>query len=624
MKQIQAEINRLVNILVKEQNHDGSWSCPFETGIATDCYMIILLRTLEINDEDLIYALVRRILMKQEKNGAWKLFHDEEKGNLSATVEAYYAVLYSGYRTKHDQSMFLAKQFILKNGGLKEINMFTKVMLALTGRYKWPSHFPMPVELILLPTSFPVNFFDFSVYARSNLTPIFIAADYRFSIKTERSPDISDLFLNRNDHGWERELRGLQSLQSLIRQGIDKLAGYSHELHEIALEHAEKYMLQRIEPDGTFYSYFSSTFLMVFALMARGYPKQHPVIRKAVQGLTSYQTTIDNQMHIQYTTANVWNTALISYGLQEAGVPTSSETIQKAHQYLLSRQHFLYGDWAVHNQNVIPGGWGFSDINTINPDIDDTTASLRSLRTLIVNEPTYSQAWDRAVQWVVSMQNNDGGWAAFEKNVNKSFLSWLPVEGGGKMLLDPSTADLTGRTLEFLGNVTHVDRHHPFVNKGIQWLLRNQRKDGSWYGRWGICYIYGTWAALTGLLAVNVRKKHPSVQKAVQWLYSIQNKNGGWGESCNSDIMKKYVPLYESTRTHTAWALDALVSAENEETPELKRGLKFLLETSGENDWTTTYPKGQGLPGGFYIHYHSYEYLFPLLALSHYKKTFHY
>lgn len=623
MKQkVEAEINRLVNILIEEQNTDGSWSYPFETGISTDCYMIILLRTLEINDEDLIQSLVRRIVSKQGENGAWKLFYDEEGGNLTATVEAYYALLYSGHRTKNDPEMHIARQFILKNGGLNEINMFTKIMLALTGHYKWPQHFPIPVEIMLLPISFPVNFFDFSVYARANLTPILIAADYKFSMKTKRSPDISDLFLIRSDDDWEMELNDWRSFLSSIQQGIKSLIGYPRDLHQMALNRAEQYMLQRIESDGTYYSYFSSTFLMIFALMARGYSKQHPIITRAVQGLKSFKTKIDNQIHIQYTTSTVWNTALISYCLQEAGISPSSVTIQKANRYLLSRQHDGFGDWAIHNQTSLPGGWGFADINTLHPDVDDTTASLRSIRSHVLKNPVYRQAWDRAIQWVISMQNDDGGWAAFEKNIDKSFLAWLPVEGGGTLMLDPSTPDLTGRTLEFLGNFTHLNQYHPFVKRGVKWLLQNQQKDGSWYGRWGICYIYGTWAAVTGLVAVNIRKDHPSIQKAIQWLYKIQNQNGGWGESCKSDINKKYVTLNESTRTHTSWALDALITAENEKTPEINRGVTFLLETSEKIDWTTTYPKGQGLPGGFYIYYHSYEYLFPLLTLIHYKKKF--
>ena len=619
---VEAEINRLVDILKREQKLDGSWTNPFETGISTDCYMIILLRSLEINDEDFINSLVRRILSKQEENGAWKLYADEGEGNLTVTVEAYYALLYSGQRTKNDRDMRLARQFIIKNGGLKKVNMFTKIMLALTGQYQWPKHIPIPVEIMLLPPAFPVNIFDVSVYARAIFIPFLITADKKFSLKTRESPDLTNLYLHRGVDDWEKELSEFRSIFSTIHHGIKNLIGYPRHLHQMALNRAEQYMLQRIESDGTFYSYFSSTFLMVFALLARGYSKQHPIILKAIQGLKSFQTKIDNHLHVQYTTATVWNTALISYSLQEAGVSSSSKVIQNAQRYLLTRQHNLYSDWAVYNQTALPGGWGFANINTIHPDVDDTTAALRAIRSLVLKNPVYRQAWNAGIQWLTSMQNDDGGWAAFERNIDKPLLTWLPVEGGGSMLLDPSTADLTGRTLEFLGNFTHADYTHPLIKRGVNWLFQNQEKDGSWYGRWGICYIYGTWAAITGLIAVNINKDRTSIQKAIKWLYNIQNKDGGWGESCQSDINKKYVPLNESTRIHTAWALDALIAAENKVTPEIKRGITFLLETSKKSDWTMTYPKGQGLPGGFYIHYHSYEYLFPLLALSHFKGKF--
>ncbi|MFD1385173.1 squalene--hopene cyclase [Oceanobacillus oncorhynchi subsp. oncorhynchi] len=623
-EKVDVEINRLVDRLTKEQKHDGSWAYPFETGISTDCYMIILLRTLEMDDENLIDALVSRILRKQGKNGAWKIFHDEEEGNLTATVEACYALLYSGHRKKEDREIRLATRFIQRHGGLKEINMFAKVMLALTGQYKWPRYLPVPVKFILFPVSFPLNLFDLSLYARSNLVPILITADYKFSRKTKRSPDLSDLFLQRGDDGdWEAELNDWRSFQTPFQRGISSLIGNPEQLHELALQRAEEYMLNRRESDGTFYSYFSATFLMIFALMARGYSKKDPIIIKAVEGLKAFQTSIGKQTHMQYTTANVWNTALISHALQKAGVPSSATVIKKANQYLLGRQQMKYGDWSIHNQDVTPGGWGFSHINTFNPDLDDTTAALRSIRSFARNTPVYRQAWDRGIQWAVSMQNDDGGWPAFEKNVDNTLLSWLPIEGGGSMLLDPSTADLTGRTLEFFGNDTHTDTYQPFIKRGVKWLLQNQEKDGSWYGRWGICYIYGTWSAITGLAAVKTRSNHPQVQKAIQWLYAIQNQDGGWGESCKSDIEKKYVPLKESTRTHTAWALDALIAAEGKATPEIKRGIAYLLDASVKADWTTAYPKGQGLPGGFYIHYHSYEYLFPLLALANYREKFY-
>lgn len=623
MKQkVQMEIDRLVNILIKEQKPNGSWSYPFETGITTDCYMIILLRSLELNDEDFIQSLVERILSKQGANGAWKLFYDEDEGNLSLTVEAYFAILYSGYRTKNDREMYSARQFILKNGGLKHINMFTKTMLSLTGQYTWPKLFPIPIEIMLLPVSFPMNIYDFSIYTRINLIPIMITANYKYSVQTNRTPDLSDLFVQRINDDWDKEIDEWRSLFSTIQQEVKSLLGFPHELQQIAINRAEQYMLQRIEKDGTLYSYFSSTFYMIYALLARGYSKQHPIILKAISGLKGFQTKIDDHTHIQFTTATVWNTALISYSLQEAGVASSSEIIQKAQQYLLAKQQYLFSDWAIKNPTALPGGWGFSDINTLNPDIDDTSASLRAIRSLILKKSVHRQAWERGIQWIMSMQNDDGGWAAFEKNIDKPYLAWLPVEGGGAMILDPSTVDLTGRTLEFFGNDTRVSKDHPFIKRAIKWLLRNQEADGSWYGRWGICYIYGTWAAITGLVAVQTRSDHQAIQKAIRWLSSIQNPNGGWGESCKSDSHKKYVSLNESTRTHTAWALDALISAENKVTTEIERGITYLLDTSQKEDWTTTYPKGQGLANNLYMHYHSYEYLFPLLALSHFKNKF--
>ncbi|PWA11987.1 squalene--hopene cyclase [Pueribacillus theae] len=623
MKQmVDAEIKRLTKILVSAQEPYGSWSYPFDIGIETDCYMIILLRTLEINDEEFIQLLVRKIMSRQEQNGAWKLFYDEEEGNLALTVEAYYSLLYSGYLEKEDPRMQKAKQFILKNGGIEEVNMFTKVMLALTGQYKWPRFFPIPVEVILFPTWFPLHFFDLSMQARANLTPILILSDYKYSVRTYRSPDLSDLFLGNARHKEWGDWRELQPILSQIQQSMKFLIGYPRELHRLALQRAEQYMLARVESDGTFLSYYSSTFLMIFALMARGYAKEHPLIRKAVRGLKSFVTFYGGDIHAAYTTANVWNTTLAGYALQEAGMPYTSPTIQKSHEYLLSRQHMLYGDWAVSNPNAVPGGWGFSHINTMNPDVDDTTAALRSLRTFMIEKPKYRQSWDRAIRWIVSMQNNDGGWPAFERNVNKAILSWLPIEGNEGTMLDPSSADLTGRTLEFFGNFTHLNEYHHFIKRGVRWLLKDQRNDGSWYGRWGICFIYGTWSAVTGLTAVGVRKDHHQIRRAIKWLHHIQQQDGGWGESCLSDIRKEYVPLTESTRTHTAWALDALIAAEDQETDPIKRGVQYLIDTAGKNDWTQTYPKGQGLPGAFYIHYPSYEYIFPLLALSHYREKF--
>ncbi len=615
-------IKWIIDTLKKDQSPDGSWDYPFETGITTDAYMIILLRTLEINDEELISRLAKRILSKQEKNGAWKLFHDENEGNLTATVEAYYGLLYSGYSYKEDSRMKAAKKFILQNGGIEKINIYTKIMLAITGQYKWPAFFPVPVEFILLPLSFPLNFYQFSEYGRVNLAPILILSDQKFRLKTKRSPYLSDLFSNTradDDWGFNPEWR---TLSSSIKESIKSLLGIPAHLHSLAVDQAKNYILERVEPDGTFYNYFSATFLMIFALMSLGYSKNDPLIVKAIEGLKSMKTEINGLPHMQYTTADVWNTSLISMALQIAEVSPEDPVIKKANSYLLTRQQQKIGDWVIHNPDGLPGGWGFADQNTLHPDIDDTTASLRSISRAVPDNPQYQSAWNRGMNWLLSMQNDDGGWASFEKNVDSPWIDLIPIKKSEFIFADPSSADLTGRTLEFLGNYTNLPGNHQIVNKAEKWVVKNQEKDGSWYGRWGICYLYGTWSAVTGLTAVGHDSNHKSIRQAVDWIKSIQNSDGGWGESCKSDIEKRYIPLGKSTLTHTAWALDSLIAVEERPTKEIQRGIDYLIASIEKDDWTTYYPKGQLLAGAFYNHYHSYRYIFPLSALSHYKQKY--
>jgi sporulenol synthase len=634
------EIQRLIEELMWLQKEDGSWRFCFENGTLTDAYMIIILRTLQIDDETVIRQLHDRILAAQQADGSWRVFYDEEEGNLSATVEAYYALLYTGYSKKTDESMRKAMRFIMSKGGIQNItNILTQMFLAVTGQFPWPTSLMIPLEFLLLPTSFPINFFDFSAYVRVHLAPILLLVDRKFVITTDASPDLSDLTGNRSgnldffhsalllpiypsSYGQRQLSPDFQVLLEEIKTGIGKLIGVPQRLHEAATKWVEKYMLERIEPDGTLYSYASSTFLMIFALLALGYDKRHPVITRAVQGLTAMLCSSHGKVFLQNSPSAVWDTALLSHALQEAGTAAESMTIQNAASYLLSKQQRKFGDWSIHNRNPVPGGWGFSDSNTLNPDVDDTTAALRSIKRLSLNEPSYRDAWNRGLNWILSMQNNDGGWPAFEKDTDNELLTWLPIEGAKTSAIDPSAADLTGRTLEFLGNTAGLGLRHSFIRRGTDWLINHQEEDGSWYGRWGICYIYGTWAALTGMMSVGVEPDHRIVKKGVHWLLSIQNSDGGWGESCKSDQLTRYVPLGASTPSHTAWALDALIAVHSKPVPEVEIGIRRLITVLHEDDWTTTYPTGAGLAGTFYIHYHSYRYIWPLLALSHYKRKY--
>lgn len=624
LSEVDEEIRRMTTSLLQQQQQDGSWHFCFENGTVIDAYVIILFRILDVQNEALIRQLHDRILNEQQPSGCWRLYPDEEEGNLSASVEAYYALLYSGYSQSTDEPIQRAKRYIQSKGGIGKVtSILTKAILAATGQMKWPLSISMiPLEILMFPTYFPINYFEFSGYSRVHLTPMLIMADLRFSLTIPDAPDLSDLTDLRiaADESTSREY---QEMQDDIQTARSRLLGNPRHIHDTARTNAEQFMIERIESDGTLYSYASSTILMVFAFLALKYDKQHPLITKAVTGLTAMQCrSSEGKTTIQNSPSTVWDTALITYALQEASITDDHKAIQRAASYLLSRQQDKTADWSIHNPNTVPGGWGFSESNTLNPDVDDTTAALRAIRSLSTTLPTFQESWNRGLNWVLSMQNKDGGWPAFEKNTNKEVLTWLAIDGAKSAATDPSEADLTGRTLEYLGNFAGLDTRHEWINRGTKWLIRNQEKDGSWYGRWGVCYIYGTWAALTGLTAVGLPASHDTVQKGTQWLLSIQNSDGGWGESCHSDRLLRYVPLGESTPSQTAWALDALIAVQPKPTPEVNQGILRLIASIPENDWRTSYPTGAGLPGNFYSHYHSYTYIWPLLTLSHYRKKY--
>ncbi|MCR8842216.1 squalene--hopene cyclase [Paenibacillus sp. SC116] len=657
---IQTGINRLIQQLLMAQAPDGSWRFCFEIGTMTDSYMIIMLRVLQLPEEELVKQLSQRIVSRQHPEGYWSSYPNEMNGNVSATVEAYYALLYSGTMKKDDPILLKAKAYILRSGGMqKASSVMTKTMLAATGQRPWPRSYTVPIEFLLLPDWSPISFYDIVGYARVHIAPILIMSSLPEPQRPEGAPDLSDLLLPHRS--WEDEtgdtdqidafqlqytldsdpfscdFSNSQSIQYTKRDSADpyrslfqnvkkelfQLLPSPHSVKQEARNKAENFILDRIEPNGTLYSYASATFLMIFALLALGYDRNHPRISKAIQGLKSFICPSGTYVHIQNSPPTVWDTALISHALQQAGLPTQHAAIQRAGTYLLSRQQHVLGDWQLHNPNTPPGGWGFSDINTIIPDIDDTTAALRAINRLASNNSTYAAAYDKGLQWLLSMQNDDGGWSAFEKNTNKAILTWLPYDGADAALTDPSSADLTGRALEYLGNTAILKQEHAFIKRAVDWLMHHQEQDGSWYGKWGISYIYGTWAALTGLSAVGLDRSNPNLIKAARWLSRIQNRDGGWGESCESDQKKTYIPLHISTPSQTAWALDALIAVSSRPTEEMERGIQTLLHMlEHPNKQAATYPTGAGLPGNYYIHYHSYNYIWPLLTLGNYKRKF--
>ncbi|MCU6707462.1 squalene--hopene cyclase [Paenibacillus sp. J5C_2022] len=622
LQHTESEIERLTAELLQQQQPDGSWRFCFDNGTTIDAFFIILLRSLE-NDkyEPLLRRLHDRIVRRQRQDGGWSLYEDEEAGNLSSSVDAYYALLYSGYSSHDDGHMRLGRRFITAGGGLGGVtSVLSKTILAATGQRPWPKSINLiPPPLVLFPPSFPVSLYDFSSYARIHLVPMLVMAERKLALRTETTPDLSHL-LAHNAPAMNDADAQAHDIAANMQAGLSRLIGRPALIRETAIKRAEQFMLDRIEVDGTLYSYASCTILMIFALLALGYESDHPVIAKAVAGMAAMRCELHGDTStIQNSPSAIWDTALLSHALQEARLPPDHEAIVRSSGFLLRLQHRTRGDWSVRNPNAEPGGWGFSESNTIHPDVDDTTAALRAIHSSCDSSARNREAWNRGLAWVLSMQNKDGGWGAFEKNNDKQLLTLLPIDGAKAAAIDPSIPDLTGRTLEYLGRYAGLDIRHSFIRRGAEWLIRHQEKDGSWYGRWGICYIYGTWAALTGMRAAGVPAGHDSIARGTEWLLRIQNEDGGWGESCSSDARRRYVPLGGSTPSQTAWALEALMACREQPTQAIHRGVARLIALLREHDWKTIYPTGAGLPGHFYAHYESYAVIWPLLALCRYR-----
>ncbi|GKU84586.1 squalene--hopene cyclase [Niallia sp. NCCP-28] len=622
LKTIQKDISQRKEELIQLQHIDGSWRFLFQGSLMTDAFFIITCRALNITDyEETIVKLVNTLKKTQTNKGYWKAYKDETNGNLSSTVIAYTALLYSGYCKKEDKKMQQARSYIIAHGGLEKCHFMIRWMLSVNGMYPWSNMIYIPMTFLLLPTYQPINFFQFSSYARIHFIPMLIVSNKKYTITNDNTPNLKDLFPNNPNYSLPLlELEDNRSPLSFFWKEIKKAGALPVYMHNLGYIYAEKYILDRIEEDGTLYSYASATFFMIYGLLAQGYNKNSIMIKKAISGLFSLIKSNENNTHLENSTSTIWDTALICYSLQEAQLPSDSKTIKNAVTYLLDKQHTKKADWSIHNPHTLPGGWGFSAINTNNPDNDDTSAVLRALKPTAANNHSVYYAWKTGVNYLLSMQNRDGGWGAFEKNTNWELLQYVPIENAKDAAVDPSTADLTGRILEFLGNFADFNHSHSKVKRGINWLYSNQNKDGSWYGRWGVCYIYGTWAAITGLRAVGINQKDKSIKKAIQWLKTIQREDGGWGESCQSCEKLRYIPLSFSTDSQTAWAVDALIAAGEGKSDTVIKGINYLLKKNKEQK-SILYPTGIGLPTQFYIYYESYNKIFPLLALSHFYKN---
>lgn len=601
--------------LMRQQDADGAWRYAMEgSSVLPEAHFLIADSLFDLVPQSVTARVLGRILARQLPNGAWPLFPGHP-GHLSTTVEAYVALRLSGQSAK-SPPLRRARKYIAQNGGLRRLSTLTKVTLAVLGLIPWEQVPLLPVEVLLLPRKSPINLYSIVSFTRVHLVSILVLGETRYCV-----PGVAlDL---------AREVDGVSQTEpwnALARKAVTKLGGYvdrarralsPSSFRERALLAARAYLVSRQEPDGTWGNYILSTLWGVLAMQALGSPRDSAIVRRGLAGLCTLPWRRGRDFLVQPCNSTIWSTGILAYVLGETGVPADHPVLRRAARWLLDVQSFREGDWRTHCPHAPTGTWGFQEGNAWFPDVDDTLAAVRGIRCAqAYREGAAEGACVRGEAWAVAMQNSDGGWSSFDRNCRSWWLERLPFNDMVRAMTDPSTADMTGRVLEYLG-VQGWRAGRPEVDSAVAWLRKAQEKDGCWFGRWGIAYVYGTWAALMGLGAVGVEANDPMARRAVAWLESVQNEDGGWGESCMADVTSSYVALGTSTASQTAWGLGGLLSVARRPTRAIERGIDWLLRAQrSDGTWAESYTTGAGFAGKLYLDYRFYKDAWPLQTLG--------
>lgn len=631
-------IQRAQDKLLSYQCKDAYWWFTLEANESIGAEYIFLMRILGQVDLAVQSGLAQRILQEQRPDGTWGLYFDSQS-DLSTTIECYLALRLAGYATDHP-ALIRARSFILHRGGITSARVFTRIHLALFGIVPWTAVPSMPAELILLPHWAPISVYEFSSWARACIIPLLMISEKKHVTKLPDDLKLQELFVETEDQRrYHDDITrvGYVSWENFFQQ-IDRAVKLIHPLgpkpvRSYAMKRCEDWVRTHIERTEDIYPAMAYAAL---ALHAVGCEANDPILTKALQGLGRFQqknagpldasvehvaTANGSMLHQQCCISPIWDTPWSLTALLESGMDSADPALLKAGRWLIAKQITdVYGDWHFKNSGGEPGGWAFEFENDYFPDVDDTIQVLTVLQGLAIPEKEKSHALRRGLDWVISMQNDDGGWAAFDKNNNLELVNKIPFSDHGACL-DPSSPDIAGRVIELLSRFGYTQEDR-IVRRALRYLKRNQEVNGSWFGRWGVNYVYGTWAVLTGLAAIGVSMDEPYVQRAVNFLLAVQRPDGGFSESPESYELKRYTPYGDSSvPSQTAWGLMGLVAAGQAKSAAVRRAADFLLtQQKADGTWDEPQFTGTGFPGHFYIRYHGYRHYFPLLALGRYKQ----
>lgn len=605
-------LERAVRHLVELQHDDGWWQGELQTNVTMDAEDLLMRQFLGVRTDEQTEQSARWVRSQQREDGSWSTFY-QGPADPSVTAEAYVALRMAGDGPE-EPHMRLAREIVLSHGGLGETRVFTRIWLALFGAWSWDDVPVLPPELVFLPASMPLNLYDFACWARQTIAPLTILAALRprrelgFTIDELRVDGSRPVTPVRTPSA-----RAFHLLDSLLH-GYERLP--LRPTRTPALQRTVKWILERQEADGSWGGIQPPWVYSLMALHAYGYSIEDPVLAKGIAGwdrFTIIEDTPDGRLRrIEACQSPVWDTALSLVALADAGVAAGHPAIEVAARWLCDEEIRVRGDWAVHRPDVPIGGWAFEFDNDLYPDIDDTAEVVMALECANVTAEC-GQSISRGIDWVIGMQSRDGGWGAFDADNSRRLAYQLPFFDFGAVN-DPPSADVTAHVVEMLA------RHGAgaeAVQAGVRWMLEHQEADGSWFGRWGANYVYGTGAVVPALISAGVPPDSRCVQRAVEWLYAHQNADGGWGEDLRSYTDDSWIGRGESTPSQTGWALLALHAAGVVDEEPARRGIGWLVRAQRpDGSWDEPQFTGTGFPGDFFINYHLYRLVFPISALG--------
>jgi squalene-hopene/tetraprenyl-beta-curcumene cyclase len=616
-------IQRSCDFFFREQLPEGYWWAELESNVTISAEYLMLFHFLGMVDKERERKLANYILSKQTAEGCWCIYY-QGPGDLSTTIEAYFALKLAGYPADHP-AMEKARTFILKNGGIIKARVFTKIFLALFGEFAWFGVPSMPIELSLLPKWAYLNMYEFSSWSRATIVPLSIVMATRPVRKLPPWARVQELYVRPprpTDYTFTKE-EGILTWKNIFI-GVDHLLKI-YERSPIrpfmkkAMSLSEKWVLDHQEPSGDWGGIQPAMLNSILALNCLGYSNDHPTVQNGLDALANFCIESDDHIVLQSCISPVWDTALALKGLIDAEVPPDHPALVKATQWLLDREVRKPGDWKVKSPELEPGGWAFEFLNDWYPDVDDSGIVMMAMKDVkLKDSKSKDDAIERGIRWCLGMQSKNGGWGAFDKDNTKHILNKIPF-ADLEALIDPPTADLTGRMLEVMGTFGYP-KDFPAAVRALEFIKETQEPDGPWWGRWGVNYIYGSWSVLCGLQAIGEDPTQPYIQKAVTWLKTKQNSDGGWGETCESYHDSSLAGVGESTPSQTAWALLALMAAGERKSETINRGIEYLIQTQQQDGtWDEDQFTGTGFPKYFMIKYHIYRNCFPLMALGKYR-----